>query len=66
MLGHPNSSQTIYRKKLKKLLKKLHDMTGMDIMECPADTIASFIPMNHFNRFLILVDVALVLAIVTY
>lgn len=53
------------QKKIKETFaKKILDMTGMDIMENLADTIASFNPTNHFNRFLILAAIALVLAIV--
>lgn len=54
LMGHPNSSQMIYdlQQESKNFLK-LPDMTRMDVMESLADTITSFNPVHHFNRFLV-------------
>lgn len=40
-------------------------MTGMDVTESLADMIVSFNPVNHFDRFLVLTNVILVLTTVT-
>lgn len=32
--------------------KKLPKITGMDATECPTNVVASFGPMNHFDKFL--------------
>jgi hypothetical protein len=58
LLGHPNSSQTIYdlQQEIEEIFTKrlLSDMTGIDVRESIADTLASFNPMHHFNRVLVL------------
>lgn len=67
LLSHPNSSQMIcdLQQEIKKtFLSELPDVSGMDVLESLADTVASFNPMNHFNRFLILVIVILVFAVI--
>jgi hypothetical protein len=35
--------------------KKLPKITGMDVIQCLTDAVASIDPMNHFNKFLPLV-----------
>lgn len=40
---------------------KLPDVSGMDAVESLIDTIASFNPMNHFDKIFILALVMLVL-----
>lgn len=32
--------------------KKLPKITGMDAIECPTNVVASFGPMNHFDKYL--------------
>ena len=58
LLGHPNSSQMIYdlqQEVMETFSKKLLEITGMDVIQCLTDAVASIDPMNHFNKFLPLV-----------
>jgi hypothetical protein len=59
LLGHPNCSQMIYvlqQEIIETFSEKMPDVTGNDVNGTGlADVVASFIPMNYFNKFLVLV-----------
>lgn len=66
--GHPNSSQMIYglQKEIKETFsERLSDVTGMDVMKSLTDTLASFNPAHHLNKFLVLAIAILLPAIIT-
>lgn len=55
LMGHPNSSQMIYglQKEIKEIFsKRLPDVIGMDVIKSLTDTLASFNPARHLNKFL--------------
>lgn len=67
LMDHPYYSQMIYDlpEEIKKTFtKELPDVRGMDVMRSLADTLDLLNPIKHFNRFIVLVIVILVLAII--
>lgn len=65
LMGHSNSSQMLYDLQqdiTETFTKRSPDTTGLDTTESLADSIASFNLVNHFNGFLVLGSVILVLA----
>lgn len=48
-----------------KIISKEADVTGMDVIECLADAVASFDTMNHFDKLLALVIFIILLVVIT-